>query len=448
MPIIKVMSTSKDRRRATAALPVMLLLMIVSSVGFLPAQSRRLTNLPPETDDVRRLHLDSAFAPLSQLAGFRSRIDVSRESGRRVLVTTESNPGYRYMLFVPEVLSLEEDAERFPIASAGTYILRRRLSDGKADQLKIFLHSDPGFFLRIRPDGASRTTLTLVVAGIRLSHEVPLPVSLETLLAEPFEHLMDMTSRRVDWSMIYPDTADPAYGDVALVSRRTRGALHTLSDADDGAMDEHGNLVLIDTLVAQEGQGGLNCSGFAKWVVDGMSLGLHGSLLPVAPLKTKHFDLRGHGWTEPLEETRDPYFGLDWTRNLATALLSAQRDGETVHPEAADVRSVAYHAYVRNVGYRVERLPLILYLLAVSEPGHFYLGSVSREFGDDPPLHQHVHVVVLFPYFDEEGRFVVDVMERNVETSLASLDRRYHSDSIHLVRIRANRAFAPPAIQH
>ncbi len=448
MPIIWVMRKRKGSARATPVLPVVLSLMIVSSVGFLPAQSHRLTNLPPETDDVRRLHLDSAFAPLSQLDSFRSRVEISRESGRRVLVTTETNPEYRYVLFLPQARVEPEHEDAFPIASAGAYILRRRRADGEADQLKIFLHSDPGFFLRIRPDGTSRTMLTLYVAGVRVSHGIPLPVALGTLLTEPFARLMDMTRSRVDWSVIYPDTTNPAYQDVALVAGRTRDVLHTLHDADDGAMDEHGDLVFIDTLGSQEGRGGFNCSGFAKWIIDGVHQGLHGSLLPIAPLKTKHLDIRGHRWTETLEETRDPYFGLDWTRNLATAALSAQRNGDAVHPQAADVRSVAYHAYVRNVGYRVDRLALIMYLLAISEPGHFYLGSVNPEFGDDPPLKQHVHVVVLFPYFDEGGRFVVDVMERNVETSLASLDRRYHNDSIHLVRVRASRSYEPPVIRH
>ncbi len=441
MPKLWVMTQSKRSIPARPGLPV-LLLLIVWGVGSSPAQTLRLPALPPETDDVRRIHLESALAPLSHLASFRPRVELSRESGRRVMVTTEANRTHRYFLFVPEL------DDGFPVANAGTYIVRRRRTDGEADQLKIFLHSDPGFFLRIRPDGPARTRLSLYIAGVRLHQEIPLPVSLETLLVEPFALIPELTSRRISWTVVYPDTSNPAYRDVSLVAHRARSALHTLHDADDGAMDEHGNLVFIDTLDRQEGLGGLNCSGFAKWVVDGLHLGRHGSLLPIEPLKRKHLDLRGHGWSEPLEQTRDPYFGLDWTRNLATADLSAEKGGAAAHPKDADVHSVAYNAYVANVGYRVERLPQVLYLLAVNEPGYFYLGSLNREFGDNPPLHQHVHVVVLFPYFDERGRFVVDVMERNVETSLASLDRRYRNDSIHLVRVRASRSYAPPAIRH
>lgn len=211
-------------------------------------------------------------------------------------------------------------------------------------------------------------------------------------------------------------------------------------------MDENGNLVLIESLVLQDQQPGFNCSGFAKWIVDGLSMGLYGTYLPIEPLKMKHLDLRGHRWSDPLEDARDPYFGLDWTRNLATTMLSAREGGRSVHPEEADVRSVPFVRYVEDIGYPVNRLAQIMYLLAVREPGNIYIASLNREFGSDPPLNQHVHVAVLFPYFDSKGRFFVDVMERNVETSLASLDRRYGRDSVHLVRVQADDSYTPPVI--
>ncbi|MFA7565651.1 MAG: hypothetical protein WCY01_01390, partial [Alkalispirochaeta sp.] len=103
--------------------------------------------------------------------------------------------------------------------------------------------------------------------------------------------------------------------------------------------------------------------------------------------------------------------------------------------------------YVEDVGYRVESLSAVLYWLARNEPGTFYLGSVNRLFGSDPVLRQHTHVVVLFPWFDESGRFQVSVMERNVETSLSSLEKRYGKDYIHLVRVRGNPRFEPPRFQ-
>jgi hypothetical protein len=115
-----------------------------------------------------------------------------------------------------------------------------------------------------------------------------------------------------------------------------------------------------------------------------------------------------------------------------------------IDPEALDVRNVPSAQYTEDVGYRVDTLTSVLYRLARRDPGTFYLGSVNRLFGEDPVLRQHTHVVALFPYFDRAGTFHVAVMERNVETSVASLERRYGNDFIHLVRVPGSDDFTPP----
>ena len=81
-----------------------------------------------------------------------------------------------------------------------------------------------------------------------------------------------------------------------------------------------------------------------------------------------------------------------------------------------------------------------------------YLGSVNAASAvapqeGTPTLRHHHHVVVLFPYFDEKGAFQVVVMERNLETSLASLDRRYAKEYVYLVRLDSTGAFSPPRIE-
>ena len=354
----------------------------------------------------------------------------------------ERGEEYAYLLFVPEV------AGAFPVDSAGSYVLRRRRDNGTISQLKIFLRSDSRFFIRLRPEGPTRSLMTVHMADYAVHSDVPVPMSIETVMEEPLQSLLSVTSRMVDWMWFFPERDLAAYGPVREMSARARAALHTLPDAEDGAMDEDGRLVFIESLVLQDQQPGFNCSGFAKWIVDGIHMGLYGTFLSIDPLKQKHPEVRGHRWSEPLEDTRDPYFGLDWTRNLAVTMLSAEHGGADTHPEAADVRDVPYATYVEDVGFPVEQLPQILYILAVQEPGNFYLASVNREFGTEPRLHQHVHVAVFFPYFDQTGRFRVDVMERNVETSLESLDRRYRNDDVHLVRIRASESYSPPVIRN
>jgi hypothetical protein len=214
-------------------------------------------------------------------------------------------------------------------------------------------------------------------------------------------------------------------------------------------MDASGRLVFIEDLRSQERLPGFNCSGFAKWVVDGFYAPITGTYLPIEPLKEKHLAIRGNGWTRPYEESRDPFFGLDWTRNLARYLDAARRAEapQSIDIERYDVRAVPFSRYAEDMGYLGADLPRVLLWLAHEEPGTIYLGSVAREYGEKPVLRQHAHVVVFLPYVDENGVFRVSVMERNVETSLESITRRYGDDLVHLVRIPSDGPFTPPIIE-
>ena len=233
----------------------------------------------------------------------------------------------------------------------------------------------------------------------------------ERVLVEPLSRIIDLTRYSVDWSLFA--RVDGRSGDllVAEVSEGARGRLDSLVDSDDGAIDEDGSFLSIED-VTENLESGLNCSGFAKWMIDGIRYPLAGSYLSISDIKQKHIDLRGHEWSLPLEDERDPYFGLDWTRNLAVAVYeSLGREG--ADPESADVRQVPFFEYTEDVGYRVDDLRTILYLLAIERPGSIYLGSVNQAFGVEPVLRQHTHVVVLLPYFDIAGKFRIDVMDRN-----------------------------------
>jgi hypothetical protein len=214
-------------------------------------------------------------------------------------------------------------------------------------------------------------------------------------------------------------------------------------------MDTDGRMVAIAT-GEPAGKGGFNCSGFAKWVVDGLYAPLAGRNTDIALLKSRNAGT-SHTWASRFEEELDPWFGLDWSRGLARAIVRA-RTGAVPSDEEIDVRDSRRVAYVRDVGYPVPQLQYMLYFLARANPGDFYIGSVNAASAlavseGTPTLRQHHHVIVLFPYFDARGVFQVSVMERNKETSLASLERRYGSEFVHLVHIDSEEEFAPPRIE-
>lgn len=378
----------------------------------------------------------SSRLPLPDLR--RQLVAATRGEGP-VVAYSERHDGYLYYVFVPEFESRHE------FVAPGTFTVRRRERDGAFDQIRIYFQRDRGSYVRIQPNGRT-AVLDLWVVGEQMMRSVALPVGFEQLLSISFAELMATTATRIDWGLLAPDRDHPGYQQVETMAAAVRAALPTLGDADDGAMDELGRIVLIETLAVQEQNPGFNCSGFAKWVVDGLVRGRTGAILPIEPIKERHLEYRGTRWSRSFELQRDPYFGLDWTRNLArhaAALRSGNSPG-AYHPEQFDVRTVPIAAYIEDVGYRVEHLQRVLYYLAVREPGVFYLGSVNNEFGSAPTMRQHTHVVVFFPYFDAYGRFRVVVMERNVETSLESLARRYAGEFVHLVRVEADSRFDLP----
>jgi hypothetical protein len=87
-----------------------------------------------------------------------------------------------------------------------------------------------------------------------------------------------------------------------------------------------------------------------------------------------------------------------------------------------------------------------LYVLALHEPGSIYLASLSRKSGGViPGLSRHYHVAVLAPYFEPSGEFKVAAFESDVETSVEAIMARVPKDYVHLVRIKAERDYDPPA---
>ena len=102
-----------------------------------------------------------------------------------------------------------------------------------------------------------------------------------------------------------------------------------------------------------------------------------------------------------------------------------------------------FFTYTEDIGYKVKDLKLLLYYLAVNEPGYFYLGSVNNEYKENPTLKQHFHIAVLLPYFDENGYFHIKVMDQHKNPELGVFIEKYEYDFIHLVRIEAKGSFKP-----
>ncbi len=339
----------------------------------------------------------------------------------------------------------------------GTWILSRQLSDGMPRSIRIYPTLDSSVYITLVSDGDSpekgRTLLSVHAYGRQLYQDVSLGKPLVTLYTASFKDIRSLTSHTVRWNLLSPDVA--AYEDIRATVALVRSGLPRLVYLDDGAIDERGVPVYIrtgekqdrDAILAavQPGQdpsmiiGGVNCSGFAKWVVDGIIRPATGGRIRIPSLKQRTDSPETH-FTEPWRESRDLFFGLDWARHLASAAASLSLR-TTVLPDSSGVDVTVEpfsgtSGYERNVGYRMSDLLPLMYYLALTEPGHFYLAALSRYRGE-PLLRQYHHLAVCMPYFDVDGRFYLVVFENAEETASDSFIISNADAWVHLSRVRA-----------
>ncbi len=388
---------------------------------------------------------------------------VVSDSGRSWELRVERDREHFYMLVLPR------RGDAYPVYAQGAWILKRRVSDGSLVSAKVFLRSDPGTFARLTPDGG-RTRLDVVAYGGVLRLGVPLPLPFERAMTSPLPALVELSAELVEWELFSPEPS--LYRELASVAAGIRAALPGLAYAYDGAIDSDGAWVRLADGAAQDGPApGLNCSGFAKWVVDGLLGPARGSWSSVAEIKSLMAAMgegpaaRGASLTRAYETELEPYYGLDFTRALGALAADALGGrGAAAGSPSMDVLASppallvdpgnpvnglsgfeAYPDRFPDAGYRVDGLAPLLFMLASREPGHAYLAAISRSDPKAAGVRRWYHVAVLVPWFDPGGVFRVAVFESAAETGLGALVSRAGSDFAHLVRLPVARGFDPPA---
>ncbi len=397
-----------------------------------------------ENYEIRRRLSGEIFVPsMDKVQGSRRVFSQTAEEGR-VKFTLRRTADHYYLCFI------NEHKFRFPILSRGTWIIKKEIETGRFVQVKIFLLPEENTFIRIFPF-KDRTRMDLYLYGKRLYKDAVLPIPFEQVLTTPFSRIVSMTWASVDWELLFPDARWEEWSWVESMAEEVRQRLPALPDGEDGALSADGQYVRIKTEepFGNPSEAGLNCSGFMKWAADGIFYPRTGRYLTVEELKKRHLDYRGNSWSETREQERDPYFGLDWTRNIAQKIYTAHYGRSLDSPEGADVRALPFVTYTEDAGYSAEEFPAALYMAASRHPGDIYLASVNTRYrpeNEDVVLRQHVHVAVVMPYFETDGTFRPVVFERNRETSVEDLLSRYPEASIHLVRIPVLGDFNPPEI--
>jgi len=401
-----------------------------------------------------------SMSPVIETLGNGDRVRISAQEGNeefRVYFSRELTRGAS--------LAERRGTGNFPGWAQGSWMLTRRKDTGAGTLIRIYLRSDQNAHIQFRPGTSEKCEMDVVIYGGHIAMSIPIAVPFERLYTMQLNDILKLADKK--FPIRYFEPISENYTLHRNLIANVRGSMNNLRFSDDGAIDENGEYVLIETLQKQNPRtAGLNCSGFAKWLIDGILKPVTGSRLSIPPLKAP-FGVRGSSFTELWEESRDVFFGLDWIRNLAFIANKTLRSPAYGVLEEFEIRNdnfsqitiyknnnyitESYPGFMGEAGYGMEGLRPLLYTLAIDEPFQFYLAAVSREIATPssprgtPRLRQYFHVAALVPYFDEQGVFRVAVFESAAETSINSFANRYRAAGhyINLVKIPLTSRFEP-----
>ncbi|MDR2746385.1 MAG: hypothetical protein LBB77_02965 [Treponema sp.] len=448
-------------------------LLFIGSLA--PLYPRDLPSAGIEDDSSLRLSIrDEWFLDTPDRVLAKKSQVLNLPGGGRIQVRAETTSGEFAVILARELTGPDgRTMGTFPGWAQGSWLYVRRKSDGAPLRILVFPRSDSRTYIQFRPLGTDRCLMDMILYDAYLSWSLPVAIPFERLFTMPMETVYAAIGEK--FKRRYFDPAPENYQDLRLFISRLRSRLPEVSFREDGAIDAQGRYVFIENLETQDGKKGLNCSGFAKWVVDGILRPLNGQRLDITTLK-QPFGQRGSSFTSVWEDLRDPFFGLDWIRNLASQVWSAFRSSDYSDSADFEVRDLpfsqlilrnqsaasqgpspgpalrSYPGYLENSGFGVDGLRPLLYTLAIDEPGHIYLASVNNEMGPPstpdnlrglPRMRQYFHIAVLIPYFDEYGGFQVAAFESAEETRFTRFLARYPGHNINLVRVPVEGSFDP-----
>ncbi|MDR0910825.1 MAG: hypothetical protein LBM77_13805 [Spirochaetaceae bacterium] len=392
--------------------------------------------------------------------------------GEKVQVRTEDG-GAEVLLIIARELKDAAGAKLYgfyPGWVQGSWVIAVNKESGLVSRLRLFLKNDPNIYLQFSPfdDGSEKSYCSIVVYNAILCQNSIIPLAFSTILTNPLDKTLKIAGQTCP--LKYFDTDNLINTDTINFIKTVQEQIKDFTFVDDGAMNEKGQFVYIETGDLQkisESPGGFNCSGFTKWLIDGMLEPVSGELLAIPPLKAP-VGGRGNNFTQKYESL-DPFFGLDWTRNLAIMANSTLRSPSFATLEEFEVRTVPfdriidrknanavvnYPNYLDNAGWTMPGLEALLFTLAVNQPGRLYLAAVNnvqyaKTTADNPRglphLRTYFHVAALIPYFNEYGNFQVAIFESAAETSIKDFVGRYSPDTcVNLCAVPIVLPFAGP----
>jgi hypothetical protein len=430
----------------------------------------------PDSSELRRSLGDMWFeAPLELVRQNKTEIRMN-SLGQQFQIRMEEQ-GNSFLVIVAPQMKLDVDVytehgvehqtvATFPVDAAGSWVLSRDSISGKPLLIRYYFAQDSDVYVQFVPE-ERKTVADFVICGCYAARSVPVGIPFERFFTASFADVLSLTAKTLPWK--YADIHGDQYHSNLQMASVIRKNLGRITYADDAAYNEDGKPVYISNgkprVVTEaeksEKRLSLSSAGFVKWIVDGLIEPRTGSNTLLAPLTHRTVEFKPQGAAGIRSETDDITFTLDWTRNLAAALLSV-RTGKNYYfdDSGVDVNIEPFSAeltpdgiqqtagYIKDTGYAAGKLRSLLYVLAVTEPSYCYLAAVrSRDpgtpAGRQPEAYVFNQTAVLIPYFDAGGRFACVVFENGNEMPLNAFVAKYGKCFIHLTRVLTSNQFFP-----
>jgi hypothetical protein len=342
-------------------------------------------------------------------------------------------------------------SDRFQMDGRGSYIIKKNILDGSFEHIKVYLQSGSESYILLTPLGANETTLDVYLFDLPVYRNVRLPMSFMTVATVSLARIMATTNHTVDWSLIFASlqTFEPQWNYVQQINRQIRLRLPELVFVADGAQNSTGTFVYASTGESQSAdRPGFGSAGFVKWIMDGFYQPLsQNRLMEINNLKESTSRRRldvGALRDEP--NPNNPFFYLDWNRNLAYLVNRSIFPRHRIHMNDSDVNNLPFLAYTPDIGYPLSSLEAAVYLESILHPGTLLLGSINTLSHIAPATRTHHHTLAILPYFDSFGNLQMTLYHNNQEITIEELQERYVGAFIHLQRITTNRnPFVLPA---
>ena len=146
---------------------------------------------------------------------------------------------------------------------------------------------------------------------------------------------------------------------------------------------------------------GFNCSGFAKDIIDNYIRLINPDFryLKISDLKINRENERENIAFQYHDLDYNPFFGLDWSKNLADK-LNQTCNYNVIRVE--EYNKDKYLIYQRYRGYDVSSLKEILFRDQQKDSTNFYLLIFNRLRTQKPVIPEYYHIAFVVPYFKDK----------------------------------------------